>query len=395
MAPLVLVLALLAAVVSASAPGAATPGGKSIQTAGRVLYLAADGTTVAAATDSTNTTCAQVAIWDLRRTKPALASYGCEGAPLHGDVSAVAVGGGMVGVIRTAVPHEEEDALSVTRPGTGVWRDITAVYDYAYAAGEGDYIKLFGEGNTLGFAEYSYCYIYNQGDTCPGVAEDADAWLSDGRLFQVVSPGGGSSSHGASACPAISGQDPNFEGIPWHFKAPVACHEVATGQDVVDAAAVDQGRFVVLPLGGKVTIVSTADGTRTTLAIPAAGSGEMRLSGNDLVIADTGRHSHALDDYDSTTGALLHRWPVARTSATFRLEDVADGLAAYVTGSGLSVLRLSDGKSYSVPFPKSSGPIHAALVQAGLVYSFQVPGKAPHGRVEFVPLAHVVARLSE
>jgi len=135
----------------------------------------------------------------------------------------------------------------------------------------------------------------------------------------------------------------------------------------------DVDRDRILVSGTNETRVLAADGT-ILLALPVptlAG----QLSGSDLVLAAGGE----LRVYDSQIGSLRVRWPLPAspaghpcdvygdpscTSASLVLDDVSKGLAAYVLGGEVHVLRLADGADRVV------GPgTTARFADAGLVYA--------------------------
>jgi hypothetical protein len=95
-----------------------------------------------------------------------------------------------------------------------------------------------------------------------------------------------------------------------------------------------------------------------------------------------------LDDYDAATGALRHEWPIPADAA---LEDVQGGVAVFVDGSAIHLLRLTDGRDAAID-PAGSGPVHAQLERAGLFYSYTVDDANRPGRVAFVPWASLPLR---
>jgi hypothetical protein len=134
---------------------------------------------------------------------------------------------------------------------------------------------------------------------------------------------------------------------------------------------VDGNRILVS--GTNETRVLAADGT-ILLALPVPTiSGQ--LSGSDLVLAVGGE----LRVYDAQSGALRAHWPLpgqpaghpcdeygdpSCTSTPLVLDDVSHGLAVYVLGGEVHVLRLADGADRIV------GPgMIARFLDAGLAYA--------------------------
>ena len=84
-----------------------------------------------------------------------------------------------------------------------------------------------------------------------------------------------------------------------------------------------------------------------------------RLAGNDLVVLLDGE----LRDYDATTGALLHDWPLPGVVHR-ELQDAARGRAVYIRGDSVHLVRLGDGATATVAPGDRAG-----FAGAGLVYA--------------------------
>jgi WD40 repeat protein len=95
-----------------------------------------------------------------------------------------------------------------------------------------------------------------------------------------------------------------------------------------------------------------------------------------------------LASYDVATGRPLATWQLRGRKP--RLAGVAGGLAAYVNGKAVHVLRLADGRATTIAVP--AGPVEADLTSRGLFYAYRVAGGRRHGRVVFVPRARLLAR---
>ena len=74
-----------------------------------------------------------------------------------------------------------------------------------------------------------------------------------------------------------------------------------------------------------------------------------------------------------------------------RLEDLQSGIAVYVLGSDVHLLRLADGKSATVRAPGRT-PVHAQLEPDGLYYSYSLAARS--SRIAFLPFSSVVAKLA-
>ena len=64
--------------------------------------------------------------------------------------------------------------------------------------------------------------------------------------------------------------------------------------------------------------------------------------------------------------------------------DGREGLAAYVVGAAVHVLRLSDGREIVIDTPNATGPVFARFVPNGLFYSFNESYAERPGRLAFV-----------
>ena len=373
----------------------------AITTTAPLRELAADGTTVAAEVPSPKTACGeQILIWDVRRETPVVMHAKCPtyyGTGYYGnDDLSLAVGGGMVGVLRLASfddDHVIASVLTVARIPTSLrWTAITAVYDYEYSAGEGDYLSVLGDGPMLAFNKWTVCYVFDpQSDTCPGVSTDGQSWVSNGRLVEVRPPG----SKGAQLCPRPSGE-PYPDVVPWGARVK-ACRRIGSGARLVGAVALDRGRFLVLPPKGRVTIVEAGDGSATELPIPTSTVREAELDGSDLsILRKESPGIFALDVRDASTGVLRQTWrlsPAPVKGSSVHLEDAHAGIVVYRVGTTIHLRRVADRKSYEIVIPDDQGPVHARLEDPGLVYSLRLPGTKPRGRIEFVPLRQLLGKL--
>jgi hypothetical protein len=76
------------------------------------------------------------------------------------------------------------------------------------------------------------------------------------------------------------------------------------------------------------------------------------------------------------------------------LLDVQDGLAVYVTGGAIHLLRLADGRDRALALPRSAPPLDARLDSTGLVVSWTRMDDRRPGRVTFVPLRAIERALT-
>jgi hypothetical protein len=165
------------------------------------------------------------------------------------------------------------------------------------------------------------------------------------------------------------------------------CVKISAGPVV--PLAIDDSRVVVRTAGGAVVVLDANGRELLSLPLGASEGTAAAIAGSDLVVLVAG----ALRDYDVATGKLLHEWAMPPVSiggfcGTFfgrcgtpalRLDDAAQGLAAYILDGRLHLLRLRDGADVVIAHATA-----AQLEAAGLFYAYEAA--YPYvGRVRFVP----------
>jgi hypothetical protein len=218
--------------------------------------------------------------------------------------------------------------------------------------GGGDWLgSLVGRGRTVAFTNYH-----------EGAHEGRDAWL--------LLP------HKGSKCPAAS-----------LYGGRSVCRRLtrAGGGATV---AVDAGRVLTVAPSGLVRLLSTQNrvlrGWDLDEGIVAA-----RLRGRTLAV----QHGTSVDTYDTATGAKTRTRALAADEGPTFLLDVQGDLAVYKTGGAIHLLRLSDGRDVAVRIPGAAPALDARLEPAGLFVSWNQMYSRRPGRLGFVPLRSVTARL--
>ncbi len=160
--------------------------------------------------------------------------------------------------------------------------------------------------------------------------------------------------------------------------------QIAASSGALTPLSVDAGRFVVDREDGRLELLrSDGSSLRTFRYVPGNLRGA-KLQGRDLVLLSQG----SLEHYDAETGERLHEWPVVAGEP--RLEDVHGGIAVYVSGSYVYLVRLADGATVALP-SRGAKPF-AQLEGPGLFYAYRV-GDATHpGRVAFIPFDELPLR---
>jgi hypothetical protein len=100
-----------------------------------------------------------------------------------------------------------------------------------------------------------------------------------------------------------------------------------------------------------------------------------------------------LDTYDTATGAHTRTRSLAADEGPTFLLDVQGDLAVYATGGAVHLLRLSSGRDVALRLPGAAPTLDAHLEPAGLFVSWNTMYNRRLGRVGFVPLRVVNARL--
>jgi hypothetical protein len=149
-----------------------------------------------------------------------------------------------------------------------------------------------------------------------------------------------------------------------------ACPTLASSPGPLVPLDVDQGRIVAG--GDNETWLLDATGKRL-LSLPASPLAA-QLSGSDLVLLVQGE----LRDYDATTGAPRHAWPLpdvpsgrdcdtpdgCYVTPPLALEDAAHGLVTYVFDGQVRLRRLAEGAGATV-----AAGTHSRFMETGLVYA--------------------------
>src|SRR5204862_6707742 len=94
----------------------------------------------------------------------------------------------------------------------------------------------------------------------------------------------------------------------------------------------------------------------------------------------------------SSSGDAVCGDPSGCRLSALRLEDFQSGIAVYVVGRDVHLLRLADRSDVRIR-PPGIGPVHAQLEAPGLFYSYRPAASPGRGRVAFVPMAAVLAKL--
>jgi Tol biopolymer transport system component len=157
---------------------------------------------------------------------------------------------------------------------------------------------------------------------------------------------------------------------------------VRSGADALPVVAVDGDRIATLRPDGRLILLS-ADGKRLSALSLGRGIEGVQLDGAQLVVL----RRATLEVYDLRSGRLARRRPTQLgVSGDVRLEDVDHGIAVYVAGLEIHLLRLSDGRDIALRLTDEGSEAHAQLEPAGLFYAYNQAWTTKPGRLGFVPL---------
>jgi hypothetical protein len=354
--------AILAALMAANTP--------VLPLAGPVSELAADGGRVAILVRTKTGSCARdrVAVWAPRtRSFVPIGASACVGSTSTGaGLFSVGLAGTRVAYVQFAGGNTRELQLrlaSLRRPRPATVASASFGVDEVQGTEIG---RVSGDGSLLAFDWWSQCL--------PCAAPIAPR----ASIFRVVSSGG-------AACP-----NAGLGALP-------RC------RPLVSAAA----SLRLLAVGGGLTVMRSGDDVAVRalegMAVYSGAFAGLRAARIDarilLVLTRVGTQS-SLWTVDLSSGLRSGPWllPAAKSAgdevcgdpsgcrpAPLRLADYQNGVAVYVLGRVVHLLRLSDRRDVAIRAP-GVGPVHAQLEPPGLFYSYSPAGNPSRGRVAFVRL---------
>lgn len=357
-----LALAFSALVLGAAGAGAAPRGTSILPLAGPVQELAADGGRVAILlrTAAPNCTRDRVAVWGpTTRTLVPIGAAACAQSVSTGaGLSGVALAGTQVAFVQFAGGNTRELRLRLAtlarpRPVTAASAASSLETELGTSIG-----RAAGDGSLLAFDWWALCGPCARSSP---VAPRSSIWR--------IAPTG-------SACPQANG-----------LGALRRCRPVTSQPGPLRLLAVGGG-FVGGRVGDQVTARRAADGA---LAYSDAFPGlrAARIDGGGLLVLTRSGAKNALWTVGLSDAQRSGPWAVPSSSA-LRLEDFQSGIAVYVLGRDVHLLRLADRRDVRIRAP-GPGPVYAQLEAPGLFYSYRPPASPARGRVAFMPFASVLA----
>jgi hypothetical protein len=150
------------------------------------------------------------------------------------------------------------------------------------------------------------------------------------------------------------------------------------------ALDVDEGRVVVGRSDGPLEVVGADGSLLQSIRLRPGEVGAAALAGKQLVV-ETGS---TLRVYGIGDGKLAR---TRRLLPGARLQNAQEGVAVYLAGRTIHLLRLSDGRD-AIVRPPGQGPVQAKIGSAGIFYSYVVRGSRRPGRVAFASLQSLSRR---
>jgi len=355
---------------------AVTGGGSASSTlslAGPVSELAADGGRVAILVRTKTGSCARdrVAVWaPVTRSFVPIGASACVGSTSTGaGLFSVGLAGTRVAYVQFAGGNTRELQLrlaTLARPRPATVASASFGVDELQGTEIG---RVAGDGSLLAFDWWSQCL--------PCAAPIAPR----GSIFRLVANGG-------AACP-----NAGLGALP-------RCRPVVSTVGALRLLAVGGG-LVVARSGDDVSVLGL-DGTATSTGT-FTGARAARIDRGVLLVLTRVGTQNSLWTVELSSGRRSGPWilPASRSAgddvcadpsgcrlAALRLADYQAGIAVYVVGRAVHLLRLADRRDVTIRVP-GLGPVHAQLEPSGLFYSYSPATRPPRGRVAFVPLSRL------
>jgi hypothetical protein len=166
-----------------------------------------------------------------------------------------------------------------------------------------------------------------------------------------------------------------------NFSRVKVCATLRRGADASPVDSVSAG-LIAIRKPGVVTVLDAQGKLGRRFPFAPADVSAARLDGGRLVVGRFG----VLEVYDVATGARVLTRPMP---TGYRLTDVDGGIAVLLQGGTVILLRLADGRSFTLA--PGHEPRVADLEPAGLYYSYATPDGG--GRIVYVPRSEVERQL--
>jgi hypothetical protein len=328
---------------------------------GPVTAIAADGPRVAIAVRSPGG-CDHVVVW----TAPGTASQtyaaktSCAGSAVHG-ITEIAIAGNRVEWVATEGGNLLDmtlEAATLGRPGVST---VAFGENQAGAEGgvDGDWIgRLYGDGTLLVYNTWRECTLSRPEGSAPcgqGLLSGGTVYTNQ-KLWKLVG---------------------------------LTKARIRSGEDAFEVVAVDGGRVALQGVRDGSVIVVDSHGRRLTSgAITGSTTSGTAMQGTQVVTL----HGTTMQVWDASSGHLNGSVTLPAGTGAPLLRDVQNGIAVYLRGRAVHVVRLADSKQAAFAVPGRRA-VDAQIEAPGLFYAYNATSGSSRGRVVFVPWADLLAKL--
>jgi hypothetical protein len=359
-AALAALAALTVAATSQAGPGSGAARPTTFSVAGPVTALAADGFRVAIA-ERNPRGCDSALVWTApgKTVQTYVSKFSCAGTAFH-DITEIAIAGNRLEWLATAGGNFQDMAVEAATLGrTRIARVASAENEGGAAGGvDGDWLgHLVGHGTLLVYNSWHECAISRRqgAPACTPGQQVGGIFYSNQTLQKLVG---------------------------------LSRSRIRSGPDALVAVAVDGDRVALENLFDSSTFLIDSRGRRLTQNVAAGANGGSALQGGQVVTL----HGASLQIWDALTGHLNGIVSIPPGTGTPLLRDLQAGVAVYVRGRAVHVLRFADSKQTAFVVPVKA-VVDAQLESAGLFYAYNLARGKSRGRVVFVPWSQLEQKL--
>jgi hypothetical protein len=347
-------LAVLAALIVAAGSGQAGSSATQVfDVTGTVTSIAADGPRVAIAVRNPGG-CDRAVVW----TAPGTASQtyvsktSCAGSAFH-RLTEIAIAGNRVEWVSTVGGNFQDMELEAATLGKPQISQIMYAENEAGAAGgvDGDWIgRLYGDGTLLVFNTWHECALSRPEGSPPC----AQGLLAGGTVYTKQTL--------------------------WKLVG-LRKARIRSGADAYGVVAVDSGRVALQSVrDGSIIVVNDHGGLLTSGVITAGTNAGTAMQGTQIVTL----RGSTMQVWDPATGHLNGSVSLPAGAGTPVLRDLQNGVAVYLRGRAVHVVRLADSKDV-VFVVAGRRAVDAQIENSGLFYAYNALTGSTRGRVVFVP----------
>jgi hypothetical protein len=341
--------------------GAGTRATTILSVPGTVSAIGADGSRAAIAARSP-TGCDHVVVWTTpgSAVQTYTAKASCAGSAVHG-ITEIAIAGNRVEWVATEGGNSLDMSLEAATLGRPKVSSVTFGSNAAGAEGgvDGDWIgRLYGDGTLLVFDTWHECLL----SRAEGQPPCGQGLLSGGTVYTKQTL--------------------------WKLVG-LTKARIRSGEDALEAVAVDAGRVALQGIRDGSVIVVDAHGRRLTSgAITGSTASGTAMQGSQVVTL----RGTTMQLWDASSGHLNGSVTVPAGSGKPVIRDLQNGVVVYLQGRSVRIVRLADSKQAAFVVPGRRA-VDAQIEAPGLFYAFNTTSGSSRGRVVFVPWAELQKKL--